>query len=91
LDTENLTLINKKLLNNQDLEKISPGIGLILWNHLRTFMIMNEAQREYDKRLNNHLDEYEKSLKKSYKIRSNIKSWMEEQISNERVFFSNII
>jgi hypothetical protein len=87
LDAENLNLVAKKLLNNQKLEQISPGIGQILWNHLRTVMIMNEARNDYEKCLKNHLDEYQKSLKKSYKIRSNIKTWLEEQISNEEVIF----
>jgi len=86
IDSENLAFVTKKLLNNADLEKISPGVGRILWNHLRTVMIMKEAQNEYDKRLQNHLDEYEQSLKKSYKIRSNIKEWMKEQLENEKVF-----
>jgi hypothetical protein len=56
-----------------------------LVNHARAILIMRECKNTSISNLNKHIQEYEKSIKKKYSIRSNITVWLSNCLEKERV------
>ena len=85
--------LNEKLLKNAELEAISPGIGKLLSEHARAEILIRQVDEEMQKEFDDHLAEYEKNLRKKYKVRSLVKEWLSESLNEEKVliFFPRYI
>ena len=77
-------LINK-LLNDTELENVSPGIGKVLADHLRSITIMREVNENFEQDLKEHLEKYVDTLKKQNRIRSLLYLWLWECVKEEKV------
>lgn len=72
---EYMKIINKKLIQHKELEKISPGIAKLLIDQASSVIIMqNIDENIYNQRIE-HLKNYEENLKKKHKIKSLIYDW----------------
>lgn len=77
--------LNEKLLINLELEAISPGIGKLLSDHVKAQILIEQVDEEIQKEFDDHMAEYEKNLKKKYKIRSLVKEWLNDSLNEEKV------
>lgn len=77
-------LINK-LFNDTELENVSPGIGKVLADHLRSITIMREVNENFEQDLKEHLEKYVDTLKKQNRIRSLLYLWLWECVKEEKV------
>lgn len=91
MNVEYVNRIFDKVLNNKDIDKISPKIGKTLVDNARSTLIMKESIEKVDKNLEKHIDEYEASLRKKYPIKSNVRDWLNECLNKERVILKYLI
>ena len=77
----------QSILENSQLENISPGIGRMLCEHAQAGIIMHEEQNRLNLEMKNHIDTFSEKLKKKNKVKSLISEWLVEHETAERKRF----
>ena len=76
-------------MENNELDKLSKDIGILLVNQAKSILIMREAHYKFSKYKEKHLLEYENNLKVSHPIKSKIKEWLNKCVESESVSFNH--
>ncbi|KAH9503994.1 hypothetical protein Btru_067508 [Bulinus truncatus] len=65
---------------NAELDVLQPGLGVLLVNQARSIIVMMKAQKNLQQKLEVHKQKLLKHLKETYPIKSQIDTWVKEQI-----------
>ena len=84
-------MLISKLLNDTELENLSPGIGKVLADHVRSITIMQEVYAKFELDLKEHLENYSETLKKQYRIKSLLSRWVSDCVREENVILTRFI
>jgi len=82
---EYMSYVNERLLTDQRLERISPGIGKLLSEHSRAVLLVQQIQEELQDEFKAHIEKYTNDLKKNYRIRARVSEWLNECVQKETV------
>ena len=85
LQKEYTKMLISKLLNDTELEYLSPGIGKVLADHVKSITIMQEVYAKFELDLKEHLENYTETLKKQYRIKSLLNRWVSDCVREENV------
>lgn len=84
LEKEYTKRVLNDIMNDKQLERISPGIGKLLCDQFRAVTVVDRTCQQLSKEMADHLAEYEKKLKKEHRFRSLIQEWISEKIGQEK-------
>jgi hypothetical protein len=88
LFNEYTNYVHAKILSNKTLETLSPGIGKLISNHIKTILIIRDICKQFRNELDDHLKKFESELRQKHRIKSLISDWINEAVLNEKVILN---
>ncbi|XP_064624711.1 uncharacterized protein LOC135486100 isoform X2 [Lineus longissimus] len=86
---EYLRRVYSAILSSEDVENLSPGLGLLLVQQAKAVLIMTKAAENVKIKIVKHKEELKTHLQKTYPVRSRIRAWVNEKLNEfEKEFIS---
>ncbi|RNA21147.1 hypothetical protein BpHYR1_011891 [Brachionus plicatilis] len=86
---EFLNKMYDKIIKNEELNLIHPGLGQLLVEQSKSTLIIKEVCDQYQQEINYHMDKYSEQLK-NHKIRFLINAWVDEKMEAEKERYTNL-
>ena len=82
---EYLRLLEARLVEDAQLDSLSPGLGQLLGAQARTVVLMLEIKEDQERRKQEHVQRYAQELKRTFPIKSRVSDWLNECVEAETV------